>query len=55
MKWGEDVHTAIQRGDAVALRFMAKKELKPQARMFLTLLADILDRFEKDAPLKKTA
>ena len=56
MRWLEDVHAAIERGDGVTLRAVAEKELKPETRMFLTLLADIIDQhFRKAVPLKRIA
>jgi len=42
-KWGRQVHDAIARRDAVALRRMAACAEREESRMWLTLLARMLE------------
>jgi hypothetical protein len=56
MPGGEDIHTMIERGDSTALRRMAGDAPKQEARMFLALLAEMIDRQrEENVQLKMTA
>jgi len=57
MPGGEDIHTLIERQDSTALRQMAGEARKPEARMFLALLADMVDQQQKkkSIQLKRTA
>jgi len=49
-----EIHAAIARHDTTALRRMAKEKQDQEAQMFLTLLADIIDRHLKQGvELKK--
>ncbi len=49
MTVGDEIHAAIARHDATALRGMAKKTHDEETQMFLTLLADIIDQHLKSS------
>jgi ribosomal protein S7 len=52
----KDIHTMIDRRDSVALRRMAEEARKPETRMFLALLAEMIDQQRKKSMrLKRTA
>ena len=56
MTWGEEVHSVIERRDATTLRRMAEEARKQETRMFLNLLAGMMDqRPKKSTQLKRTA
>jgi len=57
MPGGEDIHTLIERQDSTALRQMAGEARKPEARMFLALLAEMVNQQQKkkSIQLKRTA
>jgi hypothetical protein len=44
MKRGDKIRLAIRRRDAATLRKMATEAQKPQERMFLSLLAEMVSR-----------
>ena len=50
---GENIHRAIKRRDSMALRKMAEQARQETTRLFLHLLADLIERDLKR--LKKTA
>jgi hypothetical protein len=45
----EEFHSALERGDAKALRRMAEEAPKEQTRMLLKLLAEVVDQHPKRA------
>ena len=47
MPGGKDIHTLIQRHDSAALRTMAETAQKQETRMFLALLAEMIDQQRK--------
>ncbi len=56
MTWGEELQTAIERRDAATLHKMAEEARKEETRMFLDLLAGMLDQQpKKSTQLKRTA
>ncbi len=57
MTLGNEIHAAIARRDTTALRQMASVTHDREAQMFLTLLADIVDRRGKHGvqPEKESA
>jgi len=56
MPWGEDIYEMIERRDSAALRRMAEETRKQETRMFLALLAEMIDQQRKKSmPLKRTA
>ncbi len=55
MTWGEELQTAIERRDAATLHKMAEEERKEETRMFLDLLAGMLDQPKKNTQLKRSA
>jgi hypothetical protein len=44
MTWGEELHSAIERRDATTLRRMAEEARKKETRIFLALLAGMIDQ-----------
>ena len=53
---GGEIGTLIARQDGAALRQMAGEARKPEARMFLALLAEMVDQQQKKSiQLKRTA
>jgi hypothetical protein len=56
MLGGEDIHIMIERGDSTALRRIAGETRKQEARMFLALLAEMIDQQrKKNMQLKRIA
>jgi len=56
MTWAEKLHDAIERHDVTALRRMADETQKEDTRIFLNLLAGIIQQQTKEATqLKRTA
>jgi hypothetical protein len=56
MTWGEELHSAIERRDATALRKMAVQAQREGTRMFLNLLAGMMNHQpKKTTQLKRTA
>ena len=56
MPWGEDIYEMIERRDSAALRRMAEETRKQETRMFLALLAEMIDRQrEENMQFKMTA
>ena len=56
MTRGEEIHTAIERRDATALRRMAEEARTEETRMLLNLLAEVIDQQpKKTTQLKRTA
>jgi hypothetical protein len=56
MTWGEELHSTIERRDAAALRKMAEEARKEETRMFLNLLAGMINQPpKKTTRLKRTA
>jgi len=56
MTWGEELRSAIERRDAPTLRRMAGEARREETRMFLDLLAGMIDRqTKKTTQLKRTA
>jgi hypothetical protein len=56
MAWGEKLRSAIELRDATALRRMADEAQKEGTRMFLNLLAGMIDQQPKRTThLKRTA
>lgn len=57
MTLGNEIHAAIARRDTTTLREMASVAQDQEAQMFLTLLADIVDRRRKHGvqPEKESA
>lgn len=56
MTWGQKLHSTIERRDATALRRMADEAQKEETRLFLNLLAGMIEqRAKKATQLKRTA
>ncbi len=56
MTWGEKLQTAIERRDPATLHKMAEESRKEETRMFLDLLAGMLDQQpKKSTQLKRSA
>ena len=56
MTWGQKLHSTIERRDASALRRMAEEARKEETRLFLNLLAGMIEQQAKKATqLKRTA
>ena len=56
MTWGQRLHSTIERRDATALRRMADEAQKEETRLFLNLLAGMIEQQPKQpTPLKRTA
>lgn len=56
MTWEQKLHSAIERRDATALRRMADEAQKEETRLFLSLLAGMIEQQPKQGPpLKRIA
>ena len=56
MTWEQRLHNTIERRDATALRRMADEAQKKETRLFLNLLAGMIEQHpNKPTQLKKTA
>jgi len=56
MTWGEELYKTIERRDATALRSMADKAQREETRLFLKLLAGMIEQQPKTpTQLKRTA
>ncbi len=56
MTWEQELHSTIERRDATALRKMADEAQKEQTRLFLNLLAGMIEQQpNRGTQLKRTA
>ncbi len=56
MTWGQELHSTIERRDATALRRMADESRKEETRLFLNLLAGMIEQQpNQGTQLKRTA
>ncbi len=55
MTWEQKLHSTIERRDATALRRMADEAQKEETRLFLNLLAGMIEQQPKQTQLKRTA